>query len=128
MSGEDRQIKMTQEEKRENHAAIIDKGIKVTTLGVVGSGAATAAGEVMHIATGSILWGHMTGTMMALFHGAVALDVTFIGYRLYRMLQSQRKESENNRNLRLRELEIDALLEEIQRARSEGKGEQPSPA
>ena len=114
---------LTKDERDAMQDSVLDKGIEVTTLGVVGSGVATATGEVMHVVTGGVLWGHLTGTMMALFHGAVALDVTFIGYRLYRLMRAQAKEGSTSRELRIKEMQLDRAIEELETLKS---GETPA--
>ena len=110
---------MTKDQRDATQDAVLDKGIEVTTLGVVGSGVATAGSEVMHVVTGGVLWGHLTGTMMALFHGAVALDVTFIGYRLYRLLKTQSNQVQTDRDARIKDLQLDEMLHEIETLRAQ---------
>ena len=104
---------MTRDERAVLHEVVVDKGIELTTMGVVASGAATATTEIMHVITGDMLWGHLTGTALGLFYGFVGLNVTFISYRLYKALKAHDKEVRINQQMRLKEVRLDDLMAEV---------------
>lgn len=111
-----REKPMNADERMAVHEAIVDRGIELSTMGVVVSGGAGAACEVAHVVTGDVLWGHLTGTMLNVFHGMLALDVTFVAWRMLRFIKSNANTTENVANLRIQQARLQKVMQEIDEA------------
>lgn len=107
-------------EREARHEAVVDKGIEISTAGVIASGATTAICETAHVITQDVLWGHLVGTAAGLFFGSVALNASFVGYRLYKLVSEQNSMVNELAAVRLEKKELEALLREIRKNKWDG--------